>query len=128
MAKKIILLATFFLVIAVVLGAMGAHSLKAKIPADSLDSFKTGVTYQFYHSFALIIIAILMEVFKKPGLKYAALLFTIGILFFSGSIYALSTASLSGINAKPFGPVTPIGGLFFIAGWILTFIQFLKKS
>jgi uncharacterized membrane protein YgdD (TMEM256/DUF423 family) len=128
MSKKIILLAAFLLTIAVILGAMGAHTLKAHLSAESLDSFKTGVTYQFYHSFALILIAILIEVFKKPGLKYAAWLFTIGILFFSGSIYILSTASLSGINAKFLGPITPIGGLFFIAGWIITFIQFLKKS
>lgn len=128
MAKKIILLAVFFLTIAVILGAMGAHSLKAQIAPDKLESFKTGVTYQFYHGFALILIAILMEVFKKPGLKFVAILFAIGILLFSGSIYILSTAEISGINPKPFGPITPFGGLFFIAGWITTFIVFLKKS
>lgn len=127
MAKKIILLAVFFLTIAVILGAMGAHILKSQITADKLESFKTGVTYQFYHGLALILIAILMEVFKKPGLKIAALLFTVGILFFSGSIYILSTAEISGINPKPFGPITPLGGLFFIAGWITTFIVFIKK-
>lgn len=127
MSKKIVLLAAFLLTIAVILGAMGAHALKARLSPESLDSFKTGVTYQFYHCFALIFIAVLMEVFKKPGLKYAAIMFTIGILLFSGSIYVLSTSSLSGINAKFLGPITPIGGLFFIAGWILTFIQFLKK-
>jgi len=128
MSKKIILLASFLLMIAVILGAMGAHSLKAKLEPESLESFKTGVTYHFYHALALLIVAILMEVFKKPGLKYAALLFLIGILCFSGSIYVLSTASLSGINPKPFGPITPIGGLFFISGWILVFIQFVKKT
>ncbi len=128
MAKKIILLAVFFLAVAVVLWALGAHSLETKISPQKLDSFKTGVTYQFYHGFALILIAILMEVFKKPGLKISAILFAIGILFFSGSIYILSTIEISGINPKPFGPITPIGGLFFIAGWIVTFIQFLKKS
>ena len=128
MAKKIVLLAAFFLTIAVILGAMGAHSLKAKISPDVLESFKTGVTYHFYHSFALILLAVLMEVFKKPGLKYAAYLFVIGILFFSGSIYLLSTREMTGISPGILGPITPIGGLFFIAGWILTFIQFLKKS
>ena len=126
MAKKIILLAVLFLTIAVILGAMGAHSLKTQIAPDKLESFKTGVTYQFYHGFALILIAILMEVFKKPGLKIAAILFVIGILLFSGSIYILSTSEISGINPKLFGPVTPIGGLFFIGGWIVTFIQCLK--
>lgn len=127
MPKKIILTATILLVIAVVLGALGAHSLKGKISAEHLDSFKTGVTYHFYHAIALILVAILMEVFKKPGLKWAALLFIIGICFFSGSIYILSTAEISGIQSKIFGPITPLGGLFFISGWIATFIQFVKK-
>jgi uncharacterized membrane protein YgdD (TMEM256/DUF423 family) len=124
MAKKIILTAAFFLTIAVILGAMGAHSLKGKISPESLDSFKTGVTYHFYHSLALILVAILMEVFKKPALKIAAFLFIIGIICFSGSIYLLSTME----NVSFLGPVTPIGGLFFIAGWITTFIIFLKRS
>jgi uncharacterized membrane protein YgdD (TMEM256/DUF423 family) len=127
MAKKIILVATFLLCIAVILGALGAHSLESRISPHKLESFKTAVTYQFYHGFAMILAAILMEVFKKPGLKIVAILFAIGILLFSGSIYVLSTVEISGINAKPFGPITPIGGLFFIAGWIVAFIQFLKK-
>lgn len=127
MAKKIILLSAFLLVIAVVLGALGAHTLKSQITPDQLDSFKTGVTYHFYHGLALLLMAILMEVFKKPGLKISAILFTIGIIFFSGSIYMLTTADLTGIHWKIFGPITPIGGLFFIAGWIVCFIQFLKK-
>lgn len=128
MAKRIILLASFILTIAVILGALGAHTLKSHLNSFQLDSFKTGVTYQFYHGFALLAIAILMEIFKKPGLKISAILFSIGILFFSGSIYLLSTGDLTGIHWKILGPITPIGGLFFIAGWIFTFIQFLKKS
>ena|SRR5687768_10363571 len=124
MAKKIILAAALFLTLAVILGAMGAHSLKGKITPENLDAFKTGVTYHFYHSLALILIGILMEVFKKPALKIAAILFVIGIICFSGSIYCLTTME----NVSFLGPVTPIGGLFFIAGWITTFIIFLKKS
>jgi uncharacterized membrane protein YgdD (TMEM256/DUF423 family) len=127
MAKKIILFAAFFLVIAVILGAMGAHSLKGKISAEHLESFKTGVTYQFYHAFAMMLMGLLMEVFKKPGLRFAALVFAIGILFFSGSIYILSTAEITGIHAPIFGPITPLGGLFFIGGWVITCIQFIKK-
>lgn len=124
MAKKIILAAALFLTLAVILGAMGAHSLKGKITPENLDAFKTGVTYHFYHSLSLILIGILMEVFKKPALKIAAILFVIGIICFSGSIYCLTTME----NVSFLGPVTPIGGLFFIAGWITTFIIFLKKS
>lgn len=124
MTKKIILTATFLLAIAVILGAMGAHSLKGKITPENLDAFKTGVTYHFYHSLALILIAILMETFKKPALKISAILFVIGIFCFSGSIYCLTTME----NVSFLGPITPIGGLFFIAGWITTFIIFLKKS
>lgn len=124
MAKKIILTAAFLLTLAVILGAMGAHSLKEKITPENLEAFKTGVTYHFYHSLALILIAILMEVFKKSALKIAAILFVIGIICFSGSIYCLTTMN----NVSFLGPITPIGGLFFIAGWITTFIVFLKKS
>jgi uncharacterized membrane protein YgdD (TMEM256/DUF423 family) len=124
MAKKIILAAAFLLAIAVVLGALGAHQLEKTLDAKNLNGFKTGVTYHFYHALALILIAILMEVFKKPALKIAAILFMIGILCFSGSLYCLTTLQ----NVSFLGPVTPIGGLFFIAGWITTFIIFLKKS
>jgi uncharacterized membrane protein YgdD (TMEM256/DUF423 family) len=127
MAKKIILFASIFLAIAVILGALGAHSLKGKISAEHLESFKTGVTYQFYHALAMILLGILIEVFKKPALRTSAILFALGILFFSGSIYILSTGEITGIHAPILGPITPIGGLLFIAGWVITCIQFIKK-
>lgn len=126
MSRKIILLATILLAIAVVLGALGAHALKAKLSPEHLESFKTGVTYQFYHGFGLLLLGICMEVFKKPGLKYVAYLFGLGILFFSGSIYLLSTTEISGLNVLFLGPVTPLGGVLFIAGWTTAFIQFIK--
>lgn len=124
MSRNIVLVASLLLAFAVILGALGAHALETKLTPEKLDAFKTGVTYHFYHSIALLIIAILMEVFKKPALKIAGILFIVGIFCFSGSIYLLTTVE----NVSFLGPVTPIGGLFFIAGWITTFIIFLKKS
>jgi len=123
MTRNIILTGCFLLAIAVILGALGAHALKAKLTPENLEAFKTGVTYHFYHAIALLFIALLIEVFKKPALKIAAILFIIGIFCFSGSIYFLTTIE----NVSFLGPITPIGGLFFISGWITTFIIFLKK-
>lgn len=119
--------AGFILAIAVILGALGAHALKSRLPAEQLESFKTGVTYHFYHGLAIILLSIAMEVYKKPGLKWANYLFFTGILFFSGSIYLLSTQSISGLSVSFLGPITPIGGLLFISGWIIACIQFLRK-
>lgn len=127
MGKKIIALAGFLLAIAVVLGALGAHALKKELGTEQLESFKTGVTYHFYHGLAIILIGIAMEVYKKPGLKWTVYLFLGGILFFSGSIYLLATQSLSGLSLSFLGPITPIGGLLFITGWLIVCVQFLRK-
>ncbi|MBO9632094.1 MAG: DUF423 domain-containing protein [Chitinophagaceae bacterium] len=108
--------------LSVVLGAFGAHKLKELVPAETVSTFETGVRYQFYHVFALLVLAILFEKFSQRWLKYAANCFIAGIILFSGSLYLLTalkatdTVGLSGIGA-----ITPIGGLFFIAGWLCMF-------
>lgn len=127
MGKKIIALACMLLAIAVILGALGAHALKKELGPEQLDSFKTGVTYHFYHGLAIILIGMAMEVYKKPGLKWAVYLFLTGIIFFSGSIYLLSTQTITGLSLSFLGPVTPLGGLIFITGWIIACVQFLRK-
>lgn len=101
--------------LAVVLGAFAAHGLKGQISTDLLVAFNTGAQYQMYHALALLLVAILLKFY--PGhrlLLWSGLLFIVGILFFSGSLYALA---LTGI--KWFGPVTPMGGLCFMLGWLL---------
>ena len=94
--------------LAVGLGAFGAHALKARLEPDMLAAFEVGVRYQVYHALALLLLAAL----HGPG--KAAWCFTAGIAFFSGSLYILA---LTGV--RRWGAVTPIGGLFFLAGWLI---------
>jgi uncharacterized membrane protein YgdD (TMEM256/DUF423 family) len=114
--------------IAVILGAFGAHALKAKLEPEQLQVFETGVRYQVYHAFALIVVALLYDKLNQGLLNYSGYLFITGIIFFSGSLYLLASKNLLGIESWRFlGPVTPLGGLCFIAGWLLLAINALKK-
>ncbi|MGC4036360.1 MAG: DUF423 domain-containing protein [Chitinophagaceae bacterium] len=115
--------------LAVILGAFGAHGLKQIVPADTVSTFQTGVQYQMYHTLALLAVAIVFERFPNRLIALAGTFFIVGIILFSGSLYALTalkateTVGLNGI-----GIVTPFGGLFFIAGWLLLFAGLSKKS
>ena len=97
-----------FMFLAVGLGAFGAHALKARLEPDMLAAFEIGVRYQVYHALALLLLASLR------GPSKAAWCFTAGIALFSGSLYILA---LTGI--RKWGAVTPIGGLLFLAGWLI---------
>jgi uncharacterized membrane protein YgdD (TMEM256/DUF423 family) len=101
--------------LSVAIGAFGAHGLKPHLDAYQLSIFEKGVQYQFYHSLAIGICAVLMG--KMEGMRRAALFFALGILFFSGSLYLLACRALLPFGVGWAGPITPIGGLFFIAGW-----------
>ena len=114
--------------LAVILGAFGAHLLREQLAADSLASYETGVRYQFYHTFALLLCGLLQLTNNSKMLVRAGWLFLAGIVCFSGSIYLLSTRSITGIEAGFLGPITPLGGLFFVAGWIMLFIYTGKKT
>lgn len=114
--------------IGVVLGAFGAHGLKKIVPPETVTTFQTGVQYQMYHAFALIIVAILFE--KIPGkmMVWSGMSFIIGILLFSGSLYLLTILKATDkVGLEKIGIVTPIGGLFFIVGWLLLFLSAVKK-
>jgi uncharacterized membrane protein YgdD (TMEM256/DUF423 family) len=101
--------------ISVVLGAYGAHGLRGKISAELLSTFQTGVDYQIYHSLALLITCMLAYQWPETQLlRWSGGLFLVGIVLFSGSLYLLSLTGL-----KIFGPITPLGGLFLISGWLL---------
>jgi uncharacterized membrane protein YgdD (TMEM256/DUF423 family) len=116
-----------FAAIAVGLGAFGAHALKAKLPPDMLQVFETGVRYQMYHSLALILTGILSE--KINSVKYAGNFFIAGIIFFSGSLYLLSTKeTFTDGSMKFLGPVTPVGGLCFLAGWVMLLYAIMKNK
>jgi uncharacterized membrane protein YgdD (TMEM256/DUF423 family) len=107
----------------VAVGAFGAHGLKDILAKTGrADTFELAVRYQFYHAFALLVTGMLMSQYRSAAMRYAAVFFTAGILFFSGSLYVLS---LSGIGML--GAVTPVGGVLFILGWIFLFLAVNKK-
>ena len=107
--------------LAVLLGAFGAHLLKQMISPDMLEVYKTGVQYQFYHTFALLGVGILMSFKSTKTLKWSGYLFITGIIVFSGFLYLLA---ITGIKAL--GMIVPIGGLTLVAGWICLLIHALN--
>ncbi|SJN31056.1 DUF423 domain-containing protein [Sphingobacterium sp. JB170] len=127
MNKRIILIASFFGLTAVILGAFGAHGLESKISDHHLDTWKTANQYHFYHTLALLFLSTFSRA-KNASIRVSFIAFTIGILLFSGSLYLLSVRELLGFEGMTFlGPVTPLGGLFFIAGWIGLFIAAVRN-
>lgn len=96
----------------VAFGAFGAHALRARLSPQSLEVFETGVRYQMYHAFAVLVVALALARMDGWILRSAGWLFTIGILLFSGSLYAVA---LTGV--RTFGAITPMGGVAFLAGW-----------
>jgi len=100
--------------VAVGAGAFGAHALRARLTPDLLQVFETGARYQIYHAFGLFVAAWLVSQGDCPWAERAGWAFIIGTLLFSGSLYALA---LTGI--RPFGAITPFGGVAFLAGWIM---------
>jgi len=115
--------------LSVALGAFAAHTLRQIIPADAVAIFETGVRYQFYHAFALLAVAILYEKYPGSLLQWAGNCFQAGIILFSGSLYLLSALKAAEtVGVSKIGMLTPFGGLFFIAGWILMVIAFIKKG
>lgn len=114
--------------LAVVFGAFGAHALKKILEPEQLSAFETAVRYQFYHALLLALISLLGK--NKPHLflTYAAYAAVSGMLLFCGSIYLLSIQHVLNMNLSFLGPVTPLGGLCFIASWILVFLYATKAS
>lgn len=111
------------------LGAFGAHGLKPLLSEAQLTTYKTGVNYQMLHVVILLAIAFYVTNQKSKLLNTAFWLFTVGILFFAGSLYLISTHELIGLASwKWLGPVTPLGGLCFIFGWITIFLYGLRQN
>ncbi|HIF9077761.1 TPA: DUF423 domain-containing protein [Photobacterium damselae] len=113
-ARVILLFATISGAVTVALGAFAAHGLSHHLLPYLLDVFKTGVQYQAWHTLALLGCGLWARFFPVKQVLYAALLFALGIVLFSGSLYALA---LTGV--KWFGPITPMGGICFIIGWVV---------
>lgn len=122
MQKIFLIIGAVLGAISVGIGAFGAHGLKKMLEFNGrLQNFETAVKYQFYHVFALIIVAILMDKYSAKWMTIAGYSFIGGILLFSGSLYILSIT-----NITKWGAITPIGGLLFILGWIFIIIGLNK--
>ena len=127
MNKQIIVTAALLGALAVVLGAFGAHGLQAQLSIKQLEVWQTAVQYQFYHVLALLILLTLNGLPNRL-IKLAYYFFTFGILLFSGSLYLLACRYVLGYSwLVVFGPVTPVGGLLLISGWVTLVIAALKN-
>ncbi|RED50087.1 DUF423 domain-containing protein [Seonamhaeicola aphaedonensis] len=119
MEQQIIITATIFGALSIIFGAFGAHVLKNILSSEQQTSFETGVKYQMYHAIVLLLLGF------NP--KYASIpiywCFTLGILCFSFSIYGLVISSTKGNKMKFLGPITPLGGILLVIGWILLLIE-----
>jgi uncharacterized membrane protein YgdD (TMEM256/DUF423 family) len=124
MDRRFLFLGSLSAMLAVALGAFGAHALRASITPLRLVTFETGVRYQMYHALALILVALLTAHLPKRLSAAAGWLFVAGTLFFSGSLYALALT-----GTRSWGAVAPIGGVCFLAGWIcLAWTAIAQKS
>lgn len=112
-----------FSLLTVAIGAFGAHGLTQLLTENGrLETFKTAVLYQLFHSLALIIAGLLYDKYDAKKIRIASILFTLGIIIFSGSLYTLSIT-----NIGLFGAITPIGGVLFIVGWLYLFLSIRSK-
>lgn len=120
-AKSYLITGALLAGLAVVLGAFGAHGLKSLLTSQQLNTFEIGVRYQMYHALALLLLPALS--ITSTWANRVAFCFVVGTVLFSGSLYALS---VSGV--KWFGPITPVGGMFFIVGWGLLVMGLIKAQ
>ncbi len=108
--------------LSVALGAFGAHILKTMLTDDLVGVFETAVQYQFFHALALVFVGVLQKQFPEKNFDFAGLAFLVGVVLFSMSLYLLA---LTGV--KWLGAVTPFGGVSFLAGWAIMFLQIPKR-
>ncbi len=133
MARLALILGSFYGMSAVILGAFGAHGLKKVLPTDKMSlvqSFDTGVKYQMYHAIVLLFLGIYMKYLQNTStiLDKAAIFFSVGTLLFSGSIYLLVALQIKdSVGLGKLGMITPIGGLFLVAGWAVMFYHFIRS-
>ena len=113
--------------LSVILGAFGAHAFKKILSVERLESFETGVRYQIYAAFFLLIVGYILK-FETSSEKWISILMIAGAFLFSVSIYFLSFQDYWGINLKFLGPITPLGGLFMIISWAMLIWYFVKAK
>lgn len=125
MDRKLLIAGTILGIVAIILGAFAAHGLQNKISPQAMHAFETGVKYQMYHAFFLLIVGA-NKAITKNSKQIILLLVLFGVVFFSGSIYGLATTAITSINFKAIAFITPIGGLLLIAAWVVLLVNFLK--
>ncbi|MEG0187599.1 DUF423 domain-containing protein [Algoriella sp.] len=125
MKNLVLTIASLYGMIAIILGAFGAHAFKKFLPDEKLASFEVGVRYQMYHAIALLAIGMYFQ-FDKSLERSAAWCLILGTFVFSVSVYLLSFADHWGANLKFLGPITPLGGLLMVVGWGLLAWIFMK--
>lgn len=127
MNKKILIAGAILGILGVILGAFAAHGLEKLVDADAIKTFETGVRYQLYHAFFLLIIggSSFVDVKIKKAVFYLVI---IGLVFFSGSIYGLATNELSSFDFKTIAMVTPLGGLLLILAWFTMLIGIIRNK
>ncbi|MBC2844316.1 DUF423 domain-containing protein [Winogradskyella flava] len=127
MNKKILISGSILGILGIILGAFAAHGLEKLVDTDAINSFETGVRYQIYHAFFLLILGStsFISLKSKKVILYVVIL---GVIFFSGSIYGLATNNLSSFNFKTIALITPIGGLLLIIAWIVMLIGIIRNK
>ncbi|TDX00704.1 DUF423 domain-containing protein [Dinghuibacter silviterrae] len=127
MQKTFLITGALLGALSVGLGAFAAHALKRMTDEATVGVFHTGVEYQFYHALALLLTGIVYAQFPSAWMTRAGWGFIIGTVLFSGSLYAITLLKINGGSLGPAGVLTPIGGLFFIYGWVCMLLGFLKR-
>jgi uncharacterized membrane protein YgdD (TMEM256/DUF423 family) len=128
MNRNFLSIAALLGALSVALGAFAAHKLREMASAETVAIFETGVRYQFYHVFALLFVALLSEKISNKWMTWAGNCFIAGIILFCGSLYALTALKIAdNTHLQLAGIATPIGGLFFIAGWLFLWVGVSKK-
>lgn len=121
-SKNILMIGGLFILTAVMLGAFGAHGLKKILDPQALETFKTGVTYQYYHGFGLLFMAVVTTIYKVD-LSKTVLAFIFGIFLFSFNCYIYSISQI-----KTIAMIIPLGGVLFILGWLFFIIKIYKTE
>lgn len=127
MNKTSVINGVVFIVLAIILGAFGAHALKEKLDPEQLSSFEVGVRYQMYHGLALLALGLAADKLKF-SLKVFNTLVLIGTIGFSVSIYLLSIKDIIGADLSFLGPITPIGGSILIVSWVILLVKIFRSS
>ena len=130
MNERTLAWAAGILLLAVALGAFGAHGIQGRVDARAYQNWGTAAQYQFYHGLALLGLAALAGRLPVRLVSFVRILFLLGILCFCGSLYLLAVRDLLGMPglARVLGPITPLGGLMFIGGWAVILIGAFRKA